>query len=125
MKWLDWFSLVADVVTIIGIPSLWYAYHQLWKQHREARRIKIVSENCLEFLVPGRAINLVRLDGLPVLPRMGDMVYLPAEDGGEFDRGSYRVQKLEYFFVRPAEEHCTQPAEAVLGKVVANVERVP
>ena len=125
MKWPDLLSLVTNIVTLIGIPSLWYANRELWKQYREARRIKIVSENCLEFLAPGRAINLVRLDGLPVLPRMGDMVYLPAEDGGEFDSGSYRVQKLEYFFVRPAEEQCTQPAEAVLGKVVAKVERVP
>ena len=52
---LDTFSLVADVVTVVGIPSLWYANRQLWKQYRESLKPKIASENCLEFLAPGQS----------------------------------------------------------------------
>jgi hypothetical protein len=124
MNWLDCFSLVADVVTVVGVPSLWYANRQLWKQYQESHKMEIVSENCLEFLAPGRAINLVPLKTLPVLPRVGEIVDLPAERGAESEIGSYRVERLDHVFVRPPDDQVTQPVPAVLGKVIARVSRI-
>jgi hypothetical protein len=124
MNWLDCFSLVADVVTVVGIPSLLYANRQLWKQYQESHRARIVSENCLEFLAPGRAINLVPLETLSVLPRVGEIVDLPAETGAESEIGSYRVERIDHVFVRSSEDQMRQPVQAVLGKVIARVSRV-
>ncbi len=124
MKWLDCLSLVADIVALVGIPSCWIQNRQLLKQYQEAHKTKIVSENCLEFLAPGRAVNLVPLDNLVTLPRVGETVYLPAEPGAESERGLYRIESLDHFFVRPTEGEMTQPVQAVLGKVVARVTRI-
>jgi hypothetical protein len=124
MNWLDRFSLVADLFTVLGIPSLFYLYHQLWKQYRESHEERIVSESCLEFLAPGRAINLVPLETLSVLPRVGEIVDLPAEAGAESEIGSYRVERIDHVFVRPPIGQMTQPVQAVLGKVIARLSRL-
>lgn len=124
MKWLDWCSLLADIVTFIGIPALLIQNRNLLQQYRESHRQKGVSEDCLEFLAPGRAVNLVPLSQLPTFPRVGESVYLPAEEGAEADRGFYRVDSLEYLFMRPTDDQTTVPVQAALGKVVAKVTKI-
>jgi|SRR5208283_2082698 len=121
---MKWFSLLADFVTVLGIPSLLYLYRQLRKQYQESHKMKTVSENCLEFLAPGGAINLVPLETLPVLPRVGEIVDLPAETGAESEIGSYRIERVDHVFVRPPEGKMTQSVQAILGKVIARVSRI-
>lgn len=83
----DPLSLIADVVTIVGIPALVIStvtfYQEYRKERAERRAIKGVSEDCLEFYDPhGRvAINLVPLEVVKVLPRPGDVVFLPEKLG--------------------------------------------
>ena len=121
MKWL---SLVSDLVTVIGIPSLFALYLQLWRQYQRSHKKRIVSENCLEFLAPTGVINLVPLEALSHLPRVGEIVDLPAETGAESEIGSYRVERINHLFVRPLEDQMTQPTQAVPLKVSLRVRRV-
>jgi len=115
-------SVVANVLTILGLPAILLLYARLVKAIREARTPRGVSEGCLEFLLPSprMAINLVPLTGLALIPRPGDTVLLPGE-GPEFGAGFYEVTHVCHSFTET--ERPAHPSEAQLIKVVAYVKK--
>ena len=119
---MDCLSVIADVVTLLGVPSIAVSEWLLWQQWREFQRPKIVSEDCLEFCIGRTAINLTPLQTLRFLPRQGDIVHLPGE-GAEFGQGTYRIASLEYIYLQPRERKVRQPSASELKKVIARIER--
>jgi hypothetical protein len=134
--WPDPLSLTADVITIIGLPTLVWStlrlLYDLGKERAEAaerraeeERREIVSVGCLEFSDGRTAINLVPLEKVAAFPRPGDIVYLPGEtrEGLNLGGGTYEVEKLSFTFFEAPE--IDQPCPAVPSKVIAHVrERV-
>ena len=125
------FAYSAPYITLvgflIGLPTLMAAYYQTLKTRQEARRARegtLHSRNCLEFVSPdGGCVNLVPLETLSFLPRVGDVVLLP---GNGMDRpallppGAYRVERIEHIYTR-VEYKGSRPQEARLTKAVAQV----
>jgi hypothetical protein len=120
----DPISLVADFITILGIPALAVTTWRFYREYRRGREIKIVSQDCLEFVERGTGINLVPLEKVAAFPRPGDIVYLPGEtrDGENLGGGAYEVEKVAYSF-REAPD-VDQPCPAVPSKVIVNVRGV-
>jgi hypothetical protein len=135
-QWQDAINLVADVVTIVGLPTLIWSTCRLWHDLRKERaeavlrraeeeRRQIVSVGCLEFCDADAAINLVPLERIAAVPRPGDFVSLPGEtaDGKNYGRGEYEVERIAFtFFEAPEIE---QPCPAVPSKVVVYVRKRP
>ena len=112
---------------LIGLPTMIGAYYQSWKARQEARLARegaMASANCLEFVVDdGTRVNLVPLETLHSLPRVGDVILLPGHGSGvegEFLTGAYLVEKVEHFYTR-ADYKDSRPNEARLTKAVAQV----
>jgi hypothetical protein len=112
---------------IIGFPTLVGAYYQSWKAREEAKQARegtLHSRDCLEFVSgDGNCINLVPLDTMPDLPRVGDVIFLPGHGTGadeEFHTGAYLVERVEQFYA-PAEHKGRRPNEARLAKAVVQV----
>jgi hypothetical protein len=112
---------------IVGFPTLVAAYYQSWKTRQEARRARegtLHSRDCLEFVAgDGTCINLVPLETLTTLPRVGDVILLPGHGtgvDGEFLTGAYLVERVEQLYTR-AEHKGHRPQEARLTKAVALV----
>jgi len=134
-QWPDPISLVADAVTIVGLPTLvWSTLRllsdfkkeraQAFLQRAEEERRETVSVGCLEFSIGRTAINLVPLDKITVFPRPGDIVFLPGERDGvrNLGSGSYEVEKVSFTFLEAPE--IDQPCPAVPSKVIAQVKRL-
>jgi hypothetical protein len=122
-RWPDPISLVADVVTVIGIPVLIATTYTLYREYRKSREIKNVSQDCLEFNDRNTGINLVPLEKAAAFPRPGDIVFLPGEthDGKNYGGGEYEVERIAFTFHEAPE--IDQPCPAVPSKVVAYVRR--
>lgn len=123
MTWLDIFGLLADIITIIGVPVLTWTTWKLYQQYRESREIKNVSQDCLEFNDQETGINLVPLNKVVAFPRPGDIVFLPGEtvEGKNYGGGEYEVEKVAFSFHEAPETN--QPCPAVPSKVIAYVRR--
>jgi hypothetical protein len=123
--WPDPISLVADVVGIIGTPTLAVATWNLYREYRKSREPKNVSQDCLEFSEDGVGINLVPLEGVAAFPRPGDIVYLPGEtvEGKNYGGGQYEVETVSFSFHEAPE--INQPCPAVPAKVIATVRKRP
>ena len=123
MTWLDIFGLLADIITIIGVPVLAWTTWKLYQQYRESREIKNVSQDCLEFNEQETGINLVPLNKVVAFPRPGDIVFLPGEtvEGKNYGGGEYEVEKVAFSFHEAPE--INQPCPAVPSKVIAYVRR--
>lgn len=121
--WPDPISLVADIVTIIGIPVLAVTTGKLYQEYSKSREIKNVSQDCLEFNEKGTGINLVPLDRVAAFPRPGDIVFLPGEthEGKNYGGGEYEVERVAFTFNEAPE--INQPCPAVPSKVVASVRK--
>ena len=123
--WPDPISLIADVVTIIGLPAIVVTTWSLYREFRKERaeRKKLISEGCLEFLDSQQrvAVNLVPLDRVPSLPRPGDRVFLPGE-GVNYGAGQYEIESISFTFEEAP--NIGQPCPAVPAKVVARVRRI-
>jgi hypothetical protein len=127
---MAWLNLIADIVTIIGVPVLVVTTRKLYREHQrdraERRTIKGVSEDCLEFYdrQENVAVNLIPLETIRVLPRPGDFVFLPGEarEGVNLGAAEYEVEKVSFNF-REAPE-VDQPCPAAPAKVVAYVRRI-
>lgn len=121
--WPDPISLVADIVTIIGIPVLAVTTGKLYQEYSKSREIKNVSQDCLEFNEKGTGINLVPLDRVAAFPRAGDIVFLPGEthEGKNYGGGEYEVERVAFTFNEAPE--IDQPCPAVPSKVVASVRK--
>jgi hypothetical protein len=124
---------VADMVTILGVPVLTAGTWQLVREFRQERaaqrKIEGVSHGCLEFvdLIDSRrgvAINLVPLDRITVLPRLGDVVFLPGEtrESKNLGGGAYEVDDISFVF-QEAPDEVDQPCPALPSKVCAHVHR--
>jgi hypothetical protein len=123
MNWIKFLDIVADVVTIVGIPVLVVATGKLYQEYRKAREVKFVSQDCLEFNEQKTGINLVPLKMVSAFPRPGDAVFLPGEthDGKNYGGGEYEVEKLAFTFDEAPE--IAQPCPAIPSKVVAYVRK--
>lgn len=135
-NWPDPISLAADVITIIGLPTLTWSTVRLLSDLRKERaeaterraeveRREIVSVGCLEFSDGRTGINLVPLEKVAAFPRPGDIVFLPGEthEGRNRGGGTYEVERVSFSFFEAPE--IGQPCPAVPSKVIAHVrERV-
>jgi hypothetical protein len=120
-EFADWITIVGFIV---GLPTIAATYLQAVKARKiaeETRRELIFSQDCLEFVSDsGDFVNLVLLEQLHTLPRVGDIVLLPG-DGLAAGAGPYRVDRIEYIYAQDDPEKCKQPRQAKLTKAVAHV----
>jgi len=112
---------------MVGLPFMIGAYYESFKARREARHQRegsFHSLHCLEFISgDGSCINLVPLETLHSLPRVGDVLLLPGEGvhpGAKFLPGAYLVESIEHIYSH-AESRIGRPHEAHLTKAVARV----
>ena len=110
----------------VGLPLTIATYHQTFRTRQEARDARegtLHSMNCLEFVtMDGQSINLVPLETLHSLPRIGDVVLLPGDmaAGGNIHTAAYRVESIEHIY-SPATFKRRRPNHARLTKAVAQV----
>jgi len=134
---LDLMSHAADVVTLVGVPTLAWSTWKLWQDRKkdraeeaerriEATHREIVSQGCVDFedTRRGVGINLVPFGKLAAVPRPGDFVVLPGEtrDGRNFGGGEYEVERVSFSF-QEAPEIADQPCPAVPSKIIVDVHR--
>jgi hypothetical protein len=128
---MDTADLIASYSSIVGfaiaLPMTVATYYQSFKTRQEAREARdgtLHSYNCLEFVSgDGICVNLVPLETLHYLPKVGDVVLLPGHgfgSTGNFIPGAYRVERIEYIYSR-VEYKGSRPQEARLTKAVAQV----
>ena len=122
-NWPDPISFVADIIAIIGIPTLAVTNYQFYQAYLKRKEIKNVSQDCLEFNERHTGINLVPLDRVAAYPRPGDIVFLPGEtvEGKNYGGGEYEVERVAFTFHEAPE--IDEPCPAVPSKVVAYVRR--
>jgi hypothetical protein len=121
--WPDPIGLVADVVTIFGIPAVYVSTRQFYREAKKAREPQSVSQGCLEFNDTDQdvGINLVPLKDVTAIPRAGDRVYLPGETRGSENRGGglYEVLDVRFSYVQAPE--VDQPCPALPSKIMVQV----
>jgi hypothetical protein len=128
---MDTAELIASYSSIIGfaiaLPLTMATYYQSFKTRQEAREARdgtLHSYNCLEFVSEdGSCVNLVPLESMHYLPKVGDVVLLPGHGLGGADNfipGAYRVERIEHIYSR-VEYKGSRPQEARLTKAVAKV----
>ncbi|HUY81603.1 MAG TPA: hypothetical protein VMU92_07760 [Acidobacteriaceae bacterium] len=112
----DPISFFADVVTFVGIPALLYSTRGLYREFREVRRVKGISEDCVTFWDVERkcAINSVPFKKTGTIPRVGEFVYLPGERDGNrsYGDGKYEVVEIDFQYREDREAHPFIPASA-------------
>jgi hypothetical protein len=126
--WLTAISQYSSVVGfMIGLPVVVGTYFESFRARQEARKARegtLHSLDCLEFIAgDGTCINLVPLETLHSMPRVGDVILLPGDGSGvdgDFLMGAYLVEKVEHIYTR-AEHKDSRPQEARLTKAVAQV----
>jgi hypothetical protein len=126
----NWLAFWAPLVTLagflVGLPIVFATYYQSFKTRQEAnkqREGKLHSKNCLEFVtLDGACVNLVPLETLHSLPRVGDVLLLPGSGMDEADNlpGAYLVESIEHIY-KPVTWKGARPLEARLTKAVAKV----
>jgi hypothetical protein len=111
----------------IAMPLTIATYYQSFKTRQEAREARdgtLHSMNCLAFVTEdGSSINLVPLETLHSLPKLGDVVLLPGEGmgaGAKIRPGAYRVERIEHIY-SPMAFRKSRPRHARLTKAVAQV----
>jgi len=121
----DPISLFADVIAIVGIPTLAVSTVNLYRQEKKALQPQSVSHGCLEFADADRrlGINLVPLTDVTAIPRAGDVVFLPGETRGQENRGAgtYRVVRVEFAYLEDYDGEVDQPCPALPSKIIAYV----
>lgn len=122
--WPDPISFIADVIAILGIPTLVVSTIALYREAKKAREPQTVSFGCLEFYdVEMRCgVNLVPLEKITTIPRVGDRVYLPGEthDSKVYGRGYYEVLRVEFCYTEAPE--VDQPCPALPAKTIVHVQ---
>jgi hypothetical protein len=122
--WPDPISFIADVVTLVGIPTLCVSTWNLYKQAKKAREPQSVSHGCLEFADEDErvGINLVPLEEVTAIPRAGDRVLLPGEthDRKNYGGGLYEVLSVEFTYLEAPDE-VNQPCPALPSKIIVHV----
>jgi len=112
---------------LVGLPFMIGAYYESFKARREARQegeVSFHSLHCLEFISgDGTCINLVPLETLHSLPRVGDVLLLPGygtHAESQFLPGAYLVESIEHIYTQ-ADSKLGRQHEARLTKAVARV----
>jgi hypothetical protein len=124
----DHFGSLASILgLLIGMPAVLATLYQSFKARQEARQIRdgtFHSLNCLEFVDgAGSCINVVPLETLHSLPKVGDVILLPGQgmsEPGMFLPGAYLVESIEHIYSSAAYKG-RRPQEARLSKAVARV----
>jgi hypothetical protein len=110
----------------VAMPLTIATYYQTFKARQEAREARegtMPSMNCLEFVTRnGNTINLVPLETLHSMPRVGDVVLLPGDTavGGMIHAAAYRVESVEHIYT-PVTFKESRRLQARLTKSVAQV----
>ena len=114
-QWPDPISFVADAITIVSLFTLIYSTRQLIREARkerveamkaleEAQRKRGVSEDCVSFYDVDKKnkIDLVPLEQIAAIPRVGDHVHLPGEIVGpeNKDGGKYEVVGVDFHYCK-------------------------
>ena len=120
----DPISLVADIIAIVGIPTLAVSTTKLYKGAKKARQPQRVSHGCLEFSYVDQrcGINLVPLTEVTAIPRAGDRVFLPGEtrSGENLGGGLYEVEDVAFSYLEAPDE-VDQPCPALPSKIMVRV----
>jgi hypothetical protein len=146
MVWPDPISLVANVFTLLGVPTLTWSTWRLWRDFEKEKRAetqrraekaqrKFETEfhvnwyrEAIEFYEPHQShgpINVVPFEKAGALPRPGDTVYLPGETRTrppEYAALEYEVEKVEFVF-EETPKIIDQPCPAILSKILVAVKR--
>lgn len=124
--WPDPIGFFADIVSIFGIPVLIVSTINLYREAKKARTPQIVSYGCLDFndVEEKCGVNLVPLERVTAIPRIGDQVYLPGEthDFKPYGRGYYEVLKVVFGYSEAPE--INQPCPALPAKIVVHVRKI-
>ncbi len=124
----DHFGSLASILgLLIGMPAVLATLYQAFKTRQEAQQIRegtFHSLNCLEFVdVNGNCINVVPLETLHSLPKVGDVILLPGQgmtESGRFLPGAYLIESIEHIYTSACHKG-RRPQEARLSKAVACV----
>jgi len=123
-SWPDPISFIADVVTLVCIPTISVSTWKLYKQVKKAREPQSVSHGCLEFADEDDrvGINLIPLEAVTAIPRVGDRVLLPGEthEFKNFGGGLYEVLSVEFTYLEAPDE-VDQPCPALPSKIIVHV----
>jgi hypothetical protein len=129
-QWPDPISLIADVISIFGIPTLAVSTLSLYQDVKKAREPQAVSHGCLEFYDANRkvGVNLVPLEEISAIPRAGDIVLLPgmtdrADHWKNYGGGNYKVLSVEFSYLE-AQDEVDQPCPALPSKIIAVVSKI-
>jgi hypothetical protein len=127
-QWPDPISCIADLVTLVGIPTLAYSTRKLYRDAKKARVPQSVSHECLEFYdVDDKVgVNLVPLTEITAIPRPGDTVLLPGETHGfeNWGGGSYKVQSVVFIYIEDYDGEVDQPCAALTSKISVSVQKI-
>jgi hypothetical protein len=122
----DPISLIADIVTLVGVPTLAVSTWKLYQAKKEERKPKGVSQGCVSFYDVDQKmnINLIPFEHLIALPRIGDQITLPGEtdNGKSYGDGVYKVQGIEIHYIERPD--LPRPASAATSVITVNVRLV-
>jgi hypothetical protein len=125
-QWSDLISLAADIVTFIGIPVLVYATNGLYREFKELRKVKGITEDCVTFwnVKTKCTINAVPFKKTGAIPRVGDYVYLPGERDGDrsYGDGKYKVVEINFHYREDRDAHPFIPA--VTSAIEIHVDKI-
>lgn len=123
-SWPDPISFIADVVTLVCIPTISVSTWKLYKQAKKAREPQSVGHECLQFHDEDKevGINLVPLETVTAIPRVGDRVFLPGEthDFKNLGGGLYEVLSVDFHYLEAPGE-VDEPSPALPSGIVVNV----
>jgi hypothetical protein len=124
--WPDPISIVADIVTIVGMPVLAVSSWRLYREVKHARKPKGVSEDCISFfdLTEQCTVNIVPFERMAAIPRVGDRITLPGESGedGNAGAGKYEVAGVDFYYRKASDVN--RPAPAVPFAIQINVRKL-
>ncbi len=121
LTWPDNISLAANLVTIAGVPLLYLAIRNLYREYRQQHAVRGITEGRLEFIDSQRntVVALSPIERIEFLPRAGDFVSLPKVNGVNGESGTYKVEKVTFILAEsPVEEQ-----DCTLLKISANVRK--
>jgi hypothetical protein len=119
--WPDPISFVADIVTIVAIPTLGVATWNLYKQVKDSRKLRGVTEESVTFydVAKKTGINVVPFKNVMTVPRVGDHLYLPGETDQHrrYGTGWYEVVSVDFYYRESQELDYPVPATPLVIQV--------
>jgi hypothetical protein len=113
-SWPDPISFVADLVTLVGVPVLGFSTWSIYRQLKEARKLRGVGEDCLNFYDVDTkcVVNLIPIKSAAAIPRVGERVYLPGETDKvkNYGGGMYEVVGVDHYYREDHKDNRPCPA---------------